>query len=234
MGGRTVDVVETRFTQAMSVPESVEDTLRVVSGMVDLVVCRVTSPLRVLVNASLPVCPIINAGDALEHPTQALIDVFAIEQEFGSLSDLHIGICGDLGSRCVTSLLRLLERRSPASLKLMAPPTRSTHVELDGPLSVRTTESEALELEDLDVLYLAGLPAKSRLGTLSRSERSSYSLHPGNIERLPHSCIVLSPLPRIDEVASQLTADSRVRIFEQSDMGVTVRRRVLELMDSQH
>lgn len=95
---------ESRWSQGMSAAEPFGDTLRAVSGMVDTVVLRTSFRLDRPLVQRRAACPVTNGGDASgEHPTQALIDLFAIEKLAGPITDLHVGISGNLTMRTCRS-----------------------------------------------------------------------------------------------------------------------------------
>lgn len=161
-----------------------------------------------------------------EHPTQAVIDLYAIERFLGPPAELRIAICGDLGQRTARSLIRLLERTPPRSLRLIAPPGRDDPgVPLSAPLSGRLRNRA-----DLDLLYMAGLPPGGDKGRLSAAAREPYVLTAQRLGTLPADAIVLSPLPMVDEISPEARTDPRVRCFAQSDKGLFVRMAVLEPM----
>ena len=229
LGGTPVDVVEARFAAEMSAPESFDDTLRTLSGMVDLLVLRTPFVLdrdRIQVEAA---CPVINGGDgAGEHPTQALIDLFAIEELVGRIGEQHVVICGDLTMRATRSLLRLLTRFPPSRLTLVAPPSRAEHeVDLGPRLRRRTSFGDFGNLPDADILYLPGLPARKGDEHLDGAVRAGYAFGAEAARLLPRRSVVLSPLPVVDEVAEDYRHDPRMRMFEQSDLAVAVRASVL-------
>lgn len=228
LGGSVVDVSELRNDPTMSRSESFADTLRTVQGMVDLVVTRTVAPLSALCPDRRD--PVINGGElGGEHPTQALIDLLAIEEEAGPVPDLRIGVCGDLGARAARSLLELLGRRQPQALVLMAPPSRDVPDGLLGPeILARTTKVQGLATEDLDVLYMVGLPRGGDGGRLDDDARAPYVLTPGALRSLPGHAVVLSPMPIVDEIAPDARGDTRLRFFPQSDRGVAVRMACLE------
>ncbi len=229
LGGTPVTVESSRDGAEMTQAESFADTLRTLGGMADLLVVRTDRPLdRAMVRAVSPV-PVINGGDpGGEHPTQALIDVFAIEQLTGPVADLHVGICGDLTLRATRSLLSLLSRRPPRRLTLIAPATRRDHqVALSAGLASRTKEQGEVDFTGIDVLVLPGLPEGLGAGRLTAEERSGYALNARTAKTLGPCAVVLSPLPVIDEISDDLRPDHRVRIFEHSDLGVQVRMAVL-------
>src|SRR5262249_41734015 len=83
------------------------------------------------------------------------------------------------------------------------------------------------EVEDLDVLYLTGLPEAGAGGSLGADMRHPFAFNARTGQRLPRHAIVLSPMPVIDEVSPETRTDSRLRLFEQSDLGVYVRMALL-------
>lgn len=225
LGGRTVDVVEHRVTADMSSPESWDDTLRTVSGMVDLVVCRTPDRL----DPSAAVTPVINAGDRDGHPTQALIDLFSIEAERGPVDQLHVALCGDLTQRSARSLLQLLRRMPPRSLVLSAPRSRSDHgIDLGTELESRTSWRPPDDLGAVDVVSMVGFPPGPAPTATSEADRRAHVLTGDRIRRLPTDAVVLSPLPVIDEIDDDARSDARIRMWAQSDRSVAVRMAVLE------
>ena len=124
LGGQSIDIAERRG-DAVAMPEGWADTLRVVSGNVDLVVARPGRPLDVSQLRPLLVSSFLNGGDVghhSEHPSQALIDLYAIEQARGPVSELTVAICGDLRMRAVRSLVRLFARFPPGRLVVISDP----------------------------------------------------------------------------------------------------------------
>jgi aspartate carbamoyltransferase catalytic subunit len=230
LGGVPIEVPERRGGTEMSVPESLGDTLRTASGLVDVLVTRTVHPLGSAVDGIRS--PIVNGGEAGgEHPTQALIDLLAIEEEKGDLEELSIGLCGDLAARTTRSLVKLFGRRQPKELVLMGPSERPlAHHSLTMELGKITRFEEQLVPDGLDVLYMIGLAPGAGGGEdrLPDSTRRRFALDLDGLRRLPPNAVVLSPLPLIDEVAREVWSDPRIRIFEQSDRGVAVRMACLE------
>jgi aspartate carbamoyltransferase catalytic subunit len=230
-GGRHVDVDALRYQENMSAPESFADTIRTISGMVDVVVVRTSF---ILCRGELErncVCPCINGGDGDEHPTQALIDLFMIEQRFGTADGLRIGICGDLQSRVVKSLVRLLSRSTLKELRLIGPPSRRLASGLlTSNLEKIATATDEAAFESLDVLYLAGLARQRGPDILSVEARRKFSVSESNIGALSQSSAILCPMPAIDEIDVAVRDDPRICMFQQSDLGVFVRMALLALI----
>lgn len=228
-----LDVVlidELRWEPGMTQPESVGDTLRVVSGMVDVVVSRTPSELdRAMVRSACTV-PFVNGGDGWNaHPTQALIDLHAMTLMRGRVEDQRIGIVGDLRMHVSRSLIRLFEWFPPRELRLVSPPGRDDPgLAMSGALKARVARRGAWDVEGLDVVYLAGLPEGAGPGRLRGPERAAFALTAARAQELSDETVVLCPLPRIDEIDDEALYHPSVRVFEQSDLGVAVRAAVLE------
>lgn len=223
LGWSAVEVTESRGTGG-GYAESIHDTVRTVSGQCDLVVVRPGCPLSELE----VVCPVINGGDAgpsAEHPTQALIDLFAIESLRGPIEGLSVAIVGDLTMRTVRSLLALFRRRPPAEVVLVGDVGELTDHDLVG-LSVRAESLDISSATDSDVLYVAGIPH----GSISREDRRRLVVTERLVNRLSPASVVLSPMPVMDEVEQSVRSDPRMKGMEQADLGSYVRLACLELV----
>jgi aspartate carbamoyltransferase catalytic subunit len=229
LGGTPIDLSEMRWDPNMSAGESFADTLRTVSGIVDVVVVRAPIELANALVTDWAVAPVVCGGDRSHHPTQALIDVFAIEQFRGPIALQRVAICGDLTMRATRSLLEYFVRRPPAELILVAPESRREHgVELGETLSLRTTFRTLDDLAGIDVLSMCGLAPKQGNDHLDDAARAPFILDASRLRSLPADATVLSPMPVIDEIAADARSDERVRMFEQSDLSVAVRMAVLD------
>jgi len=223
LGGQSVDVAERRGNAAAP-PESWADTLRVVSGNVDLIVARPGRPLDAAAQLHpLLVSSFLNGGDAGrrgEHPSQALIDLYAIEQARGPVSELTVAICGDLRMRAVRSLVRLFARFPPRHLVAISDPRVSDDAGLD------VKPRAPWDVGDVDVLYVAGIPH----GALDEPERARLRVDRKALAALRPDAVVLSPMPVIDEIATTARSDLRVRMFQQSDDALFVRMALIEAL----
>lgn len=230
LGGSTVIVTETREVRRAPSPESLEDTIRAVSGYCDMLVMRhaETPALQAAMRAS--VAPVLNAGSGCEHhPTQALLDLFHIKNRFGRLEGLRIGLVGDLcTSRAARSLIQTMRHWPPSELRLMAPPGREM---IDEALScvAKSAVSVYPELiaEDLDVLYVAGMPNPAREPCFSVELRKRFTVYQNTLKTLPGHGIIMCPLPRIDEIAVDVDQSPRATYFEQSDNALWARMAAL-------
>jgi len=225
LGWQSIEVGAPRWGST-AMPESWEDTLRTFAGFVDMVVTRPGRPLERETVSRLVTKPLVNGGDtgqSAEHPSQALIDLFAL-RAIGPVHDLAIGICGDLRMRTVRSLLRLLARTPPHRLALISNPALVDDTPLPAALAEVVQHRSLAELDDLDALYVAGMPHEC----LPEAERAQLRITPAALAALPSDAVVLSPLPVLDEIDADARLDPRVRMFEQSDAGIAVRMALLE------
>jgi aspartate carbamoyltransferase catalytic subunit len=229
LGGQSVDVVERRGNAAAP-PEGWADTLRVVSGNVDLIVARPGRPLGAAARLyPLLVSSFLNGGDAGrrgEHPSQALIDMYAIEQARGPVSELTVAICGDLRMRAVRSLLRLFERFPPRRLVAITDPHLVDDADDGGAPAKHAEQRKPWDVDDVDVLYVAGLPH----GALDEPGRARLRVDRKALAALRPDAVVLSPMPVIDEIATTARSDPRIRMFQQSDDALFVRMALIEAL----
>lgn len=226
LGGTAHVVSSRREIVEGSAVEDLRDALRIASGMSEVTVVRTDG----VVADKIDLCrrPVVNAGDDVEHPTQALIDLFAIQRLCGPLHTLSVGLCGDLSMRAVRSLCKAMAVLPPARVRLMAPASRRGDAEaLLAAIGGRVEWGSGGDWSGLDVLYLGGLPERKGGDFLDDQARATYALTGANIDRLPDRARVFSPMPVIDEISDALRKEPRVAMYEQSDMGVAVRMAVL-------
>lgn len=230
LGSGTVALSEARFAAGMSAAETLEDTVRSVAGYFDAIVLRHSDPRALTAAAECADAPVINAGSGEdEHPTQALIDLFALRAVRREISGLRIGLVGDLaGSRAAHSLLRALSHFPPVEARLISPPERKLPEEIRRELPFALSDFDALCLEGLDAVYVAGLPEGAGEHRLSEDVRGRFRLTARNIRALAPHVPILCPLPRVDEIDSALDRDPRARYFSQSCDGLFMRGAVLE------
>jgi aspartate carbamoyltransferase catalytic subunit len=219
--------VEAARSGPLSMPESWAHTLRTLSGYSDLVVARIPEPLAVSALPGGLIAPVLSGGDGgteAEHPSQALIDLFAMSRHLSDLGRMRLAIVGDLRMRAVRSLLRLLARRLPGRVSLVTDEHLMDGFRLPEELAAITDSRRLADLEDVDVIYVAGIPH----GALDEDGRTALRVTTDVMARLPPNAVVLSPLPVIDEVEAAVFADARMRAFQQSDLGLYVRMALLE------
>jgi aspartate carbamoyltransferase catalytic subunit len=221
-----VEVLRTRGN-AVSMPESWEDTARTIAGYSDVMVARVAHSWAERPLPGGVDIPVLNAGDRgpfAEHPSQAMVDLFALEQLVGPIAGLHIAMCGDLRMRASRSLLGLLARRPPTRLTLVTEPALLPGLVVPPALAEVTSWMRLDELSDVDALYVVGIPH----GALPEDGRTRLRVGAPHLRCLSPRGGVFSPLPVIDEWENGVVTHPRMRAYEQSDLGLHVRVAMLE------
>jgi aspartate carbamoyltransferase catalytic subunit len=215
--------------------ESLEDLIRMVESYSDIIVMRHAQPGSAAVAAETSKVPFINAGDGgNEHPTQSLIDAYTIYREKGRLDNLNIVFGFDsLQSRSIHSLSRLLSQYDNNSFTFTGPsellPSKAMLDELHQ-AGVQCEVSESVSLHDgYDVAYVNRLQ-EERFDdkALFEKNRRQYRLTREDVEG--SNCLVLDPLPRIDEICTSVDTLPNAVYFKQASYGVPVRMALLTLL----
>lgn len=231
LGGNVLGFSEASSSSA-SKGETVEDTVRIVSNYADIIAMR--HPLegapRVAVNKSL--VPIINAGDGGHaHPTQTLADLLTIFREKGKLNDVTIGLCGDLKfGRTVHSLIKAMSRYKNVRFILIAPNELRVpdYIIKDVliPSGAEYKQVEKLEdvMSELDVLYMTRI---QRERFFSEEEylkhKDAFILNRAKLKDAKENLTIMHPLPRINEISTDVDDDPRAKYFEQALNGKYMR-----------
>ena len=215
--------------------ESLADTVKVMSIYSDVLVLRHTLDGSSRFASEISEKPVINAGSGTEeHPTQAIQDLFTIKKEKKKIDGLKIGIVGDLKyGRTVYSLLyglgnydvdvRLI---SPESLRIRSDSTYDIKKNID------FTESTKLEdhIDELDVLYVTRIQ-KERFPDEEEylKVKGSYVVGEDLVNQMKDDSIILHPLPRIDEISTEVDKTKNAKYFQQAEYGKYTRATLLGL-----
>lgn len=228
-------------SSSVSKGETVADTIRVVSSYADICAMRHNKEGAPLVASRYSRIPVINAGDGgHQHPTQTLTDLMTIRAKKGRLSNLVIGLCGDLKfGRTVHSLIKSMSRFDNVKFVLISPnELKVPAYVIDGILKAKGIEYQEVEkLEDvigeLDILYMTRVQ-RERFASQEEYLRlkDSYILDTQKMDMAKQDMIVLHPLPRVNEISVDVDNDPRAVYFEQAQYGVYVRMAlILTLLD---
>ncbi|MEX2014713.1 MAG: aspartate carbamoyltransferase [Candidatus Saccharimonadales bacterium] len=215
--------------------ETLEDTINVINQYgVCAVVLRHPETGSAEKAAKVSKVPIINAGDGKgEHPTQALLDAYTIKKEFGRLDNLHIVAGGDLkNGRTIRSLCRLLSLYPNNRITFVSLPELVMQDDIKDLLKKSNTKFSETDnvdqaFKDADVVYWTRLQ-KERLENSANFQNGGFVINRSKISLLPKHAIVMHPLPRVDEIDSEVDSDPRARYFEQSGNGLYVRMALLD------
>ena len=240
LGGNVIGFSESS-SSSVSKGESVADTIRVVGCYSDIIAMRHPKEGAPLVASQKSVIPIINAGDGgHNHPTQTLTDLLTIQCEKGRLDNLTIGLCGDLKfGRTVHSLITAMSRYKNIKFILIAPKElmipeyikkdvlEKNHIEY-----CETTDIEEY-MDKLDILYMTRVQ-KERFFNEDDYVRLKdyYILNKEKLEKAKEDLAILHPLPRVNEIATDVDDDKRARYFEQAQYGKYIRMAlILKLLE---
>lgn len=215
--------------------ESLEDLIRMVESYSDIIVMRHAMPGSAQIAAQTSSVPFINAGDGgNEHPTQALIDVYTLNKHKGRLSDLNIVFGFDsLQSRSIHSLSRLLAQY-PNNRFIFTGPTelQPSQEMLDDlqALGAKCEVTQEIDLRDnVDVAYINRLQEERFSDAqIFEQNRRRFRLDRASVEG--SNCIVMDPLPRIDEIDVEVDDLPNAVYFEQASYGVPVRMALLAML----
>ena len=227
LGGSVLGFSSASNTSA-SKGESVSDTISVVSSYCDIIAMRHPKEGAPLVATRKSTVPLINAGDGgHNHPTQTLTDLLTIYREKGRLDNLTIGFCGDLKfGRTVHSLTKAMSRYKNIKFVFIAPPELKIpeylkHDLLDAKnLDYKEVETIEEVIEDLDILYMTRVQKERFFNEQDYIRlKDTYILDLKKLEKSKSDLIVMHPLPRVNEITTEVDDDPRAKYFDQVQNG---------------
>ena len=235
LGGSTIGFAETEIASVRK-GENLADTVRTVENYADVIAIRHPLEGAARLAAEFAKVPIINGGSgAEEHPTQALLDLYTILKEKGTIDGLKIALVGDLRyGRTVHSLAYALSNYhvelflvSPETLKMR----REVLEEIKDKIPVREETNIAKVISDLDVLYVTRIQ-KERFPDPAEymKVKGSYKIDLELLKNAKKDMIILHPLPRVDEIAPEVDNTTHARYFQQVWNGIVVRMSLLALI----
>jgi aspartate carbamoyltransferase catalytic subunit len=236
LGGDTMGTDNAREFSSASKGETLEDTIRIVSGYADVIVLRHNEEGAARRAAAVSTVPVINAGDGPgQHPTQALLDLYTIRDELGHIDGIRIAMVGDLANgRTVRSLTYLLSKFRDIRICFVAPPQVAMRDDIKDHLDehhvpwVETKDLDAL-LPQVDVIYQTRIQKERFSDEASYlALKGVYRIDAGTLSRMRKEAIVMHPLPRVDEIAPEVDADPRAAYFRQARNGLYIRMALLD------
>ncbi|MBO6115325.1 MAG: aspartate carbamoyltransferase [Lachnospiraceae bacterium] len=212
--------------------ESVGDTIRVVGCYADIIAMRHPKEGAPMLGSMVSPVPIINAGDGgHNHPTQTLTDLLTIKREKGDLNNFTIGLCGDLKfGRTVHSLIKALSRYegikfiliSPKELKV--PEYIITEVFEKNNIDYREVTTMEEVMSELDIIYMTRVQKERFFNEADYVRlKDTYILDKSKLKNAKESLTIMHPLPRVNEISTELDDDPRAAYFRQALNGKYVR-----------
>ena len=215
--------------------ESFSDTIRMVESYSDVIVVRHPNDGAARLASTTSKKPVINAGDGSnQHPSQTLLDLYTIKEEKGTLSNLSIAFVGDLKyGRTVHSLVKALTHFNP-TIYFVSPEILQMPAYLIDDLDKNNIKYEILEdfrdcLDKIDVFYMTRIQ-KERFPDIEdyQKVKGVYVINKGNIlGKCKEDMIILHPLPRVDEISTDLDETKHALYFKQAKNGIPVRQAMM-------
>jgi len=235
LGGTAIGFAEAEIASVRK-GENLADTMRVVENYADIIALRHPLEGAARLAAEFANAPIINAGSgAEEHPTQALLDLYTMKKEMGRIDGLNIALVGDLRfGRTVHSLAYALSHYD-VRLFFVSPELLRMRSEVLDTISERIKVEETTNLDEalrkLDVLYVTRIQ-KERFPDAAEyaKVKGSYKIDAGMLKDAKKDMIVLHPLPRVDEISSEVDSTPHARYFQQVWNGIVTRMALLALI----
>ena len=240
LGGKVLGFSESSSSSTAK-GETLADTIRVVSGYADIIAMRHPKEGAPVVAANNSMVPVINAGDGgHNHPTQTLTDLLTISREKKRLDNLTIGLCGDLKfGRTIHSLITAMSRYdnikfiliSPDELKL--PDYIISEVLKKNKIEYIETDNIEEYMGELDILYMTRVQKERFFNEADYMRLKDYYILDNNkLNKAKKDLCILHPLPRVNEISTEVDNDSRAKYFEQAYNGVYIRMAlILKLLE---
>ena len=231
LGGRMIVTENGKSNSSSTKGETLEDTIKVINGYADALVMRHSCDEAAEIAASVATIPVINAGSGKkEHPTQSLLDMFTIREKKGKLDDLKICFLGDLKyGRTVHSLIELVSLYNNVevyglSKDVFELPQKYIDFLAERGITYKKCNSFDDIPKDVDVLYHTRIQAERFEGDLGKEE---FIINKEVLDKFSKDTIVLHPLPRVNEISTDIDDDERAMYFKQAHNGVPIRMSVL-------
>jgi aspartate carbamoyltransferase catalytic subunit len=232
LGGTSISISDPA-SSSLSKGETLADTIKIIDSYSDVIVIRHPKDGAAKLASRFAEHPVINAGDgAGQHPTQTLLDLFTMWKEKKEISGLNVGIVGDLRyGRTVHSLAIALVRMG-ANLFLISPEELAMPSHLLRAISVESSPKISNSLEriipNLDVVYATRIQ-KERFPDEAEYLKvaDSYKINAKLLSKGKEDVIVMHPLPRVNEIDSEVDSTKYAKYFDQAKNGVPVRMAIL-------
>ena len=231
LGGQVIGFSEPN-SSSVAKGESIADTIRTISCYADVAVMRHPKEGAPRVAANSTDMPVINAGDGgHQHPTQTLTDLLTIRRTLGTFENITVGCCGDLKfGRTVHSLIKALSRYKNVKFILISPEELSVpdyvkkEVLIKNNIEFKEVRTMQEALGEVDVLYMTRVQRERFFNEDDYIRlKDSFILDNEKMQLAKKDMIVLHPLPRVNEIATEVDSDPRAKYFEQAKNGMFVR-----------
>lgn len=231
LGGKMIVTENGKENSSARKGESLEDTIKVLSGYTDAIIMRHSRDDAAEVAEKVSSKPIINAGSGKsEHPTQSLLDVYTINEKRGTLDNLKLGILGDLKyGRTVHSLIEVLSLYKNIEIYALSKEEfelQDEYIEFMKQHNMKFHKCKSFDdmPKDIDVLYHTRIQSERFEGDFGKEK---YIINKQVLDKFSKDTIVMHPLPRNEEISTDIDDDERAKYFVQAENGMWVRMALL-------
>lgn len=234
LGARVIGFTDPKVTSSTK-GESLHDTIKMVSNYADVIIMRHYLEGAALYASEITNIPIINAGDGSnQHPSQTMLDLYSIYKTQGTLEDLHVYLIGDLKyGRTVHSLLMAMRHFNPtfhfiAPKELEMPEEYKLYCQKNKIKYIETRDFNEEIISDADILYMTRVQ-RERFTDLMEYERvkDSYLLSKSMLAKAKDNLRILHPLPRLNEISTDVDTDPHAYYFAQARNGLFARQALI-------
>lgn len=233
LGARVIGFADAGNT-SVSKGETLNDTIKMVSNYVDLIVMRHPLEGSARFASEVASVPVVNAGDgANQHPSQTLLDLYTIKQTQGRLENIHINMVGDLKyGRTVHSLLQALSLFSPqftftAPDELKMPQEYKDFLDKQGIAYTETTDLNQ-HINTCDILYMTRVQQERFTDPMEYERvKNVYNLNASMLTGVKPNMKILHPLPRVNEISRDVDNTEHACYFKQAENGMYVRMAII-------
>ncbi|MFH0971138.1 MAG: aspartate carbamoyltransferase [Candidatus Micrarchaeota archaeon] len=213
--------------------ETLHDTIRAMEPQVDCFVMRHPNEGAAALAAAVSEVPVINAGDGNnQHPTQAMLDLYTIKKTKKKIDGITVLMMGDLKyGRTVHSLSYALSKFENVTLQYYAPQQLRFPASMINDLrnNCKVQELEKLDISKADVIYATRIQ-KERIEDPEEYKKAAYVIDAEMMKTAKEDAMLMHPLPRVDEIATEVDTDPRAKYFEQEANGIPTRMAILSLI----
>jgi aspartate carbamoyltransferase catalytic subunit len=236
LGGSVITTENAKEFSSAVKGETIEDSTQVISNYADVIVMRHYEQGASTRAATVSGVPVINAGDGTgQHPTQALLDLYTIKRELGTVDGVTVAFVGDLkNGRTVRSLAYLLGKYKKIKVYFVSPTALKVGNDIKEYLTKHKTAYEELESLDaivskVDVIYQTRIQ-KERFTTEKeyKKYKGYYKIDGATVLKMKANAIIMHPLPRVDELSVEVDSSPKAAYFKQVKYGLLIRMALLK------
>ncbi|MEK7113794.1 MAG: aspartate carbamoyltransferase [Patescibacteria group bacterium] len=235
LGGSVITTENAKEFSSAIKGETLEDSTRVINNYADVIVMRHYESGASKRASLVSDIPVINAGDgAGQHPTQALLDLYTIKKELGKIDGIHIAMVGDLkNGRTIRSLSYLLGKYKNVKIYFVSPKGLKVGDDIKEYLNKHKVNYEEIEdlesvINKIDVLYQTRIQ-KERFKNEKEYLRfkGCYKIDMKIVNKMKSKSIIMHPLPRVDEISTEVDSSNKAIYFKQTKYGLLIRMALL-------